>query len=67
MQSQIQFFYSEDCFEVFRRRNPPCNDEDNLRAEHIVIEDWFKGYRGSPGLGGPRVSGLCDMGQTDGP
>ena len=27
-----------------RRRNPPCNAEDNLNAEHIVIEDWFRGY-----------------------
>jgi hypothetical protein len=27
-----------------QRRNPPCNAEDNLRAEHVVIEDWFRGY-----------------------
>ena len=27
-----------------RRRNPPCNAEDNLCAEHFVIEDWFGGY-----------------------
>ena len=31
--------------------------EDNLSAEHINIEDWFRGYCGSPGLGGPRASG----------
>ena len=27
-----------------RRRNPPCNAEDNLHAGHIVIEAWFRGY-----------------------
>ena len=27
-----------------RRRNPPCNAEDNLRAGHLVIEAWFRGY-----------------------
>jgi hypothetical protein len=27
-----------------QRRNPPCNAEDNLRAEHVIIEDWFRGY-----------------------
>ena len=27
-----------------RRRNPPCNGEDNLRAGHVVIEDRFGGY-----------------------
>ena len=27
-----------------RRRNPPCNAEDNLHAGLIVIEAWFRGY-----------------------
>ena len=27
-----------------RRRNPPCNAEDNLCAGLIVIEAWFRGY-----------------------
>ena len=27
-----------------RRRNPPCNVEDNLRAGHIITEAWFRGY-----------------------
>ena len=27
-----------------RRRNPPCNAEDNLRVGLIVIEAWFRGY-----------------------
>ena len=27
-----------------RRRNPPCNTEDNLCAGLIVIEAWFRGY-----------------------
>ena len=38
--------------------NPPCNAEDNLRAGLIVIEAWFGGYWGSPGLGGVQVAGL---------
>ena len=25
-------------------KNLPCNAEDNLRAELIVIEAWFGGY-----------------------
>ena len=43
---------------MYSLRNPPCNAEDNLNAEYIIIEDWFRGYCGSPGLGGPRASGL---------
>ena len=53
-------------FWSIRRRNPPCNAEDNLRAGHLIIEAWFRGYGGSPGLRGPRASGLFDMGRTDG-
>ena len=30
-----------------------------LRARLIVIEAWFRGYSGSPGLGGIRTAGLC--------
>ena len=44
-----------------RRRNPPCNVEDNLCAGLIVIEAWFRGYRGSPGLGGIRTAGLYSL------
>ena len=44
-----------------QRRNPPCNVEDNLRAGLIVIEAWFRGYCGSPGLGGPRTAGLYTL------
>ena len=29
---------------VFMERNLPRNAEDNLHAEYIVIEDWFRGY-----------------------
>ena len=29
---------------IIRRRNPPCNAEDNLRAGLVVIEAWFRGY-----------------------
>ena len=27
-----------------RRRNLPCNAEDNLCVEHLFIEAWFGGY-----------------------
>ena len=27
-----------------RRRNPPCNAEDDLHAGLIIIEAWFGGY-----------------------
>ena len=32
-----------------------------LRARLIVIEAWFRGYRGSPGLGGLRTAGLYSL------
>ena len=32
-----------------------------LRAGLIVIEAWFRGYRGSPGLGGIRTAGLYPL------
>ena len=51
---------------MYYSRNPPRNGEDNLCAEHVVIEDWFRGYCGSPGLGGPRTSVLLDLGRTKG-
>ena len=35
---------SEDYLEVRIKGNPPCNVEDYLYAEHLVIEAWFGGY-----------------------
>ena len=32
-----------------------------LRIGLIVIEAWFRGYRGSPGLGGLRTAGLYPL------
>ena len=32
-----------------------------LRAGPIVIEAWFRGYYGSPGLGGLRIAGLSPL------
>ena len=32
-----------------------------LRAGLIIIESWFRGYRGSPGLGGLRTAGLSPL------
>ena len=34
----------QDLLRSIRRKNPPCNAEDNLRAGLIVIEAWFRGY-----------------------
>ena len=34
---------------------------NNMRAGLIVIEAWFRGYRGSPGLGGIRTAGLYPL------
>ena len=33
------------------KESPPCNAEDNISVGLGVIEAWFGGYRGSPGLG----------------
>ena len=35
---------SEDYPGVFGKGNLPCNAKDNLRAGHLVIEAWFRGY-----------------------
>ena len=35
---------SEELFWSIRRRNPPSNAKDNLRAGHLIIEAWFRGY-----------------------
>ena len=35
---------SEDYLGVRKKGNPPCNAEDNLHAELIVIEARFRGY-----------------------
>ena len=34
----------QDLLWSIRRRNPPCNAEDNLRVGLVVIEAWFRGY-----------------------
>ena len=34
---------------------------NNMRAGLIVIEAWFRGYGGSPGLGGVRIAGLYTL------
>ena len=44
IQSWIQLLCAGNWLKVSRRRNPPCNVEDNLHAQHIIIEDWFRGY-----------------------
>ena len=37
-------FYVRRMLWSIRKRNPPCNAEDNLHARHLVIEAWFRGY-----------------------
>src|SRR3954469_10143164 len=54
----------QDLLWSIQRRNPPCNVEDSLRVGLIVIEAWFTGYWGSPGLGGIRTAGLLDYEDT---
>ena len=44
-----------------RRRNPHCNAKDNLHVGLVVIESWFGGYWGSPGLGGVRIAELSPL------
>ena len=34
---------SDDYLGVRIEGNPPCNAEDNICVEHLVIEDWFRG------------------------
>ena len=35
---------SEDYLEIWIEGNPPCNAEDNLRTELLIIEARFRGY-----------------------
>ena len=35
---------SEDYLGVWKKGNPPCNAEDNLRAGLLIIEARFRGY-----------------------
>jgi hypothetical protein len=37
-------YTSEDYLGVWKKGNPPCNAEDNLRAGLRVIEARFRGY-----------------------
>ena len=43
LQSRTRFLCSKFVSE-YSEEEPSCNAEDNLRARHIVIEAWFKGY-----------------------
>ena len=61
------FISSEDYLGVFEKGNPPCNAEDNLPAEHLVIErlvrgllreSWIKGSSGVQPVGMGRTDGL---------
>ena len=54
-------------YEIFGGGTRLAMPKTILRTGLIVIEAWFRGYRGSPGLGGLRASGFCDMARIDGP
>ena len=46
---------------VFRGGTRLAMPKTTLRVGLIVIEAWFRGYRGSPGLGGPWTAGLYPL------
>ena len=45
----------------FLRRTRLAMLKTNLHAELILIKAWFRGYRGSLGLGGPRTARLYTL------
>ena len=47
--------------DVFREGTHLAMPKIILRAGLVVIEAWFGGYRGSPGLGGLRIAGLSPL------
>ena len=42
----------------YLEEEPALQCQRQLRAGLVVIEAWFRGYCGSPGLGGLRTAGL---------
>ena len=48
-------------YEVFGGGTRLAMPKTILRARLIVIEAWFRGYCGSPGLGGLRTAGLYPL------
>ena len=46
-------------YDVFGGGTRLAMPKTTLRAGLIVIEAWFRGYQGSPRLGGPRTARLC--------
>ena len=46
---------------VFGEGNRLAMPKTKLHAGLIVIEAWFRGYRGSPGLGGLWTAGLYTL------
>ena len=51
-------------YEVFGGGTRLAMPKTNLHVGLVVIEAWFRGYRGSPGLGGVRMAGLPDYEDT---
>ena len=46
---------------MYSEMEPALQCRRQLRARLIVLEDWFRGYCGSPGLGGLRIAGLSPL------
>ena len=55
------FSVFEGYFEVLGGGTRLAMPKTILRAGLIVIEAWFRGYRGSPGLGVLRTAGLYPL------
>ena len=47
--------------DVFGEGTRLAMPKTTLHARLIIIEAWFTGYRGSPGLGGLRTAGLYSL------
>ena len=46
---------------MYSEKEPALQCQRQLRAGLIIIEAWFRGYCGSPGLGGLRIAGLSPL------
>ena len=55
------FLCSKNYRGVFEEGTRLAMSKTILRSRLIVIESWFRGYGGSPGLGGLRTAGLNSL------
>ena len=65
LQSRTRSVCSRSSME-YSEKEPALQCRRQSARRTIIIEAWFRGYSGSPGLGGPRTAGLCTCaGQLD--